>query len=474
MEDTFKTDPPFDWHGNPEAQTVLPAAVEDAGLTSMPPGRAVMKLALPAISSMLLIMIFNLVDAWWVSKLGAEPFAGVSAASFMFWALQSMSLIISEGVNALVARFVGAKRNSAAGRVVGQAMILAVVIALMSTVLGLRIVHGVFTSMGLEGVVLDSAVHYMSYTLYGLVIIFLAYTLDAAFRGMGDTRTPLMLIGAGLLLNMILDPLFIFGIGPFPRMEAAGAALATVIAHVLVLVAAIIAIQGRVVHIRFSRQEGRIVDFSMMWRIFKIGAPLALSGLLFSLSYMMLTKIISMFGTSAIAALGLGHRIEGISYNVAVGFSLAAATLVGQNLGAGKPEGAEKAVWSTILYVSIFLFVVSLFFYFCGGLVIGFFIKDHQVIQEGFRYLKIIAVFEIFLGFEIVFEGAFSGAGNTIPPMLISVPLTWARIPLALLLADRWGWGSMGIWWAISLTTGLKGITMALWFRRGRWKHKRV
>ncbi|RPI00025.1 MAG: MATE family efflux transporter, partial [Calditrichaeota bacterium] len=275
-------------------------------------------------------------------------------------------------------------------------------------------------------------------------------------------------------LNMILDPLFIFGIGPFPRMEAAGAALATVIAHVFVLVAAIIAIQGRAVHIRFRRQDGRIVDFPMMWRIFKIGAPLAISGLLFSLSYMMLTKIISTFGTGAIAALGLGHRIEGISYNVAVGFSLAAATLVGQNLGAGKPERAEKAVWSTILYVSIFLFVVSLFFYFCGGLVIGFFIKDPQVIQEGVHYLKIIAVFEIFLGFEIVFEGAFSGAGNTIPPMLISVPLTWARIPLALLLAGRWGWGSSGIWWAISLTTGLKGIAMALWFRRGRWKHKGV
>jgi Na+-driven multidrug efflux pump len=189
---------------------------------------------------------------------------------------------------------------------------------------------------------------------------------------------------------------------------------------------------------------------------------------------MVLTRFITDFGAGPLAALGLGHRIEGMSYNVAVGFSFAASTLVGQNLGANKPERAEKAVWLNILYISLFLIFISLVFYFFGRHIIRFFIDDPDVIREGTQYLKVIALCEVFLGFEIVLEGAFSGAGNSLPPMLISVPLTWARIPLSLFFAHTLGMGSLGIWLSISLTTALKGIVMAFWFRRGHWKTHRV
>ena len=467
-------DPPLDWRSSPESVTLMPHPADEPELTRIPLSRAIFKLAGPAIGSMIFIMVFSLVDAWWVGKLGAEELAGVSAAAFIMWALQSIAVLVDTGVNAMVARFVGANSKRQAGRVVGQAVFLAGFIALLNTGIGLSVQHTTFELMGLEGKVLTAALDYMTVILYGLIFIFLAFALDAAFRGTGDTKTPLKIIGAGLTLNMILDPFLIFGIGPFPTMGVAGAALATIIAHAIVVVLAVIILLRRDVTIIFKEANSRLFNFNIMWRLTKIGAPIAASGFLFSLSYMVLTRLITGFGAGALAAIGLGHRIEGLSYNVAVGFSFAASALVGQNLGAHKPERAEKAVWLTLLYISIFLTVVSLVFFFFGSHIIRFFINDPKVIKEGAMYLKIIAIFEIFLGFEIVLEGAFSGAGNSLPPMLISVPLTWARIPLALLFAYTFAMGSTGIWLAISVTTGLKGILMALWFRRGFWKTKEV
>jgi len=465
---------PLDWHSNPEASTVMPSPDYEPELTQIPLSRAIFKLAWPAIGSMVFIMIFGLVDAWWVGKLGAEELAGVSAAAFIMWALQSIAVLVETGVNAMVSRFYGANEKRLAGLVVGQSVFLTSTIALLNTGIGLAIQHKVFELMGLNGVVLQSALDYMTVILYGLISIFLGFALDAAFRGTGDTKTPFIVISIGLTLNMILDPLLIFGIGPFPEMGVSGAALATIIAHVMIVVAFVLILLRRDVTIIFKDEKSRWLNFDIMWRITKIGAPIATSGFLFSLSYMILTRFITEFGSGLLAALGLGHRIEGLSYHVSVGFSFAASTLVGQNLGANKPDRAEKATWLTVAYISAFLIIVSFIFYFLGAHIIRFFIDDPEVIREGAQYLKIIALFEVFLGFEIVLEGAFGGAGNSLPPMLISVPLTWARIPLALLLAHTFGMGSLGIWLAISVTTGLKGIVMALWFRRGKWKVQKV
>ncbi|MBN1481984.1 MATE family efflux transporter [candidate division KSB1 bacterium] len=474
-ESTIQTkNTPYDWHSSPEAANLLPGPVDESELIRIPLSRAIFRLAGPAIGSMLFIMVFGLVDAWWVGKLGAEELAGVSAASFILWALQSIAMLVETGVNAMVARFVGAGDYRRAGLVIGQSVFLGSFIALFNSGIGLLVQKATFVKMGLSGVVLSSAMDYMTIVLYGLITIFLAFGLDAAFRGMGDTKTPLKIIGVGLTFNMILDPVLIFGLGPFPRMEAAGAALATVLAHALVVVWSFLLLRRRKVKMIFRDEKSQLFNFDLMWRISKIGAPIAVNGFLFSLSYMILTRLITDFGPESLAALGLGHRIEGMSYYVAVGFSVAAATLVGQHLGANKPDRAEQAVWLNVLYISIFLIFISFIFFFFGSTIIRFFVDDPAVVREGALYLKIIAIFEVFLGFEIVLEGAFGGAGNSLPPMLISAPLTWTRIPLSLVLAYTLGLGSTGIWLSISLTTALKGLVLAFWFRRGHWKTKKV
>ncbi|NOY60941.1 MAG: MATE family efflux transporter [Calditrichaeota bacterium] len=463
--------PSPEWPSFPDSATVLPLLQNEPELTVMPLSKAIIKLAGPAMASMLFIMVFQLVDAWWVGKLGAQPLAGVSAAAFLLWSLESVATLVSTGVNALVARFVGEKNLDKASLVIGQGTLLSIFLSLVFSSVGLVYQSRIFSAMGIHADVIKAATDYMAVILIGLVAVFLSFAIDAAFRGMGDTKTPLKLVAAGLSLNIILDPFLIFGIGPFPRMETAGAALATIIAHGFVAVFGIILLQRRKVKIKFHQG---LINYDLLWKITRIGAPIAFSGVMFSVSYMFLTRVITRFGPEALAALGLGHRIEGLSYFAAVGFSIASATLVGQNLGAGKPKRAEKAAWLTILYISILLLFLSVLYYFFGGPIIRFFINDAKVIMEGTQYLKIIALFEVFLGFEIVFEGAFSGAGNSLPPMLVAVPITWLRIPLAIYLADIVGMGSSGIWWTIAVTTGLKGILLALWFLRGKWKLKQI
>jgi len=455
-----------------EGIPVHPHRKIEPDLLNMPIRKAVFRLAAPAMASMMLLMIFALVDIWWIGKVGAEAVAGVSAASFIYWALESLATLVSTGVNAMVARYVGAGNPKTASRVATQGLILAVLMSIFFTVGGIIFQHSSFLLMGLKSGVLVAAEGYMKWILYGLAAIFATFALDATYRGMGDTKTPLKIVAAALIFNAILDPFLIFGWGPFPEMQAEGAALATVISHGIAAVFAIALLHKRSVRLWFQKQQ--FIDVSMMWRISRIGAPIAFSGFIFSLTYMFITRIVSDFGPAPLAAMGLGHRIEGIAYFACVGFSIAAATLVGQNLGAKRPLQAEKSAWMTVGYISAILAVVCICYFLFADSIYRFFLKDAAVVREGVRYLKIVALFEIFLGCEVVLEGAFAGAGNSLPPMIISVPLTAARIPLGFVLAHSSGLGSVGVWWAISATTGLKGLLMALWFKRGKWKEQRV
>ena len=461
------SDPPLDWHALPDGSALLPPPSDEPELTTLPLTRAIFRLAGPAVASMLFVMVFNIIDIWWVGKLGADALAGVSAASFILWALESMATLVGTGVTAMVARLYGARRREQAGRVMGTGIVFAAALASGLGAAGWFLQRKTFAAMGLAGGILPPALDYMTLILYGLPFIFIFFAVDAAFRGLGDTRTPLMIIASTLTLNILLDPVFIFGLGPVPALGAGGAALATVLTHTLGAVWGTLLLMRRT-PLRWGADPG------LAWRITRIGAPIAFSGTMFSISYMLLTRVITRFGPEPLAALGLGHRIEGLAYFTAVGFSVAAAALVGQNLGAKKARRAERAAWLTFGYTSALLAVVCLCFYLGAESIIAFFIRDERVIGEGAHYLRIIALFEVFLGAEVVFEGAFSGAGNSLPPMLISVPLTWARIPLALLLAGPFDLGSAGIWWAIATTTGIKGVLMALWFARGRWKATRI
>ncbi len=435
-------------------------------LTELPLGKAILTMALPAALTVFVESLYYLVDTYWVGKLGAKPLASISATSFLLWMMASFSAIGETAGNALTAQVVGGKRDAELPELIRHVLLTTVLVSLVVMGLVGLTKSSLFSWFGLEADVAAGAEDYLAPWLIGLPLVYAMYMLSGVFRGVGDARTPLMMNILMVLANVVLDPLFIFGWGPVPAMGVAGAAWASLLCHSVGLLVAVPLLIHRGLWPRFSLH----LPWTRFRKIVEIGLPIAANGFFFSGIYVFLTKIIALFGSAPVAAVGLSHRMESVPWHFCVGFSVAAASLTGQYLGAGRPDDAERAVWkcSAIagIFVSTYIVVLLLF----AEEIVSFFIQDAEVIAISAQYLRIIGV-SWFIGFfEVVLEGGFSGSGNTLPPLLIGMPLTLARIPLAYGLAVWLEWGVVGVWWAIASTTVLKGAMMALWFKRGYWK----
>ena len=431
-------------------------------------------LAGPAVATMFLETAFSIADIFWVGKLGAVSLAAVISSAFLIWMIWSLVGAISVGATALVARFIGARQPDQAAYSARQSYLFAIFFALTISVTGILFTKWPFVLMGTEPDVTYLGIRYLRIIFAGAVFFFLIDVFSAIFRAAGDTRTPMLVIGGSLALNIVLDPLLIFGLGPFPRMETAGAALASIFSQAVGSLLFILLIVRGKLGFKFSLLPKLHLDFSMVWRILRIGIPASSAWILFSVVYLFLNKIVALFGTEAIAALGIGNRMESISFHACMGFSIAASTLVGQNLGAEKPGRSSQAAWQATGIAVLITGFVGLMFFVFPRQIASFFISDPRVIGIAIWYLRIVALSQTFMAAEIVFEGAFAGAGNTVPPMIVSVAGSLARIPLAYLLAVHWGMGVNGVWWTITLTSVIKGIVLTYWFSRGRWKTQKI
>ena len=226
--------------------------------------------------------------------------------------------------------------------------------------------------------------------------------------------------------------------------------------------------------VKFNWSRSFRPHLSTIGQIIKIGLPLATAGIIFSVVYLFMNRITASFGTEAMAALGIGNRCESLSYLGCVGFSVAVATLVGQNLGAGHPERAAKSAWYALAITGSITLGISIAFLTVPSLIAKAFIDDPKVQEIAASYLIILALSQSFMAAEIVLEGAFSGAGDTLPVMIVSILGSFARIPLAQFIAYGLHQGISGVWWAITLTSIVKGTILVYWFNRGKWKHKHV
>lgn len=438
------------------------------------PYRAIMRLAWPATLSMILHTLFAVVDLIWVGRLGAVPIAAVISATFVVWIIYSLVSILSTGVVAMVSRFLGAGQYDLAREVTEETWRFALVFACAIAIPGYIFREPSIAIMRLEPHVAKIASDYLGIYYLTSAFIVISEWAAALFRASGNTRTPVAVFAIGLALNIVLDPLFIFGIGPFPRMETVGAAVATGISYgISTLIIFWLLKRNKLPFIVRLAFVGRM-DWRRIGRLVMIGVPISISGIVFSIVYLFINRITAGFGTEIVATLGIGNRIESINYLVAYGFSLATATLVGQNLGAQNPQRAAEMAHKTIRLVSAYIGVTSIFFLIFPEVIVRVFTEDPLVIEAGCNYVRILALSQVFMGWEIVLEGAFSGAGDTLPPMIVAIPGAIVRIPLAWLLAHHWGLGADGIWWAITATTVGKGAVLYVWFARGSWKHRKV
>jgi putative MATE family efflux protein len=443
-------------------------------IVGRPIAKTLRRLTVPAVLSTFFTVIFEIIDMFWIGKLGAVSIAALSASSFYVWMLRGLGLIVATGAIALVSRRSGEKDEkgilTAITNAAGSSFLFSLLIMLFFFPPGLK----VFQWIGLEPAVAAGAVDYAIVFLSGLVFVYLMMTFEFVLRGLGDTRTPMIFTGISLLLNALLDPVFIFYAG----MGLKGAAVATILSQAigaLLMAAVILKKIPRLKSLSLSKHILSLKQFGRQFvRIITIGGPMGLSDAGFSLIYIFLSGIISVFGKEPLAAVGIAHRIEALPFFISLGFSMAVAPMVGQYLGAGKPEDAKKTVYLALKVCTAILAVISILFFVFAPALFRFFTADPLIVANGARYLRIVALFDVFLAFEIVLGGAFSGAGDTRPPFFIVFPITTLRIPAAYFLAVTANMGRDAIWVVIAVTTMLKGVMLLYWFNKGNWAKKKI
>jgi putative MATE family efflux protein len=427
--------------------------------------RTIVRVALPAIASTVLMTLFTSIDTYWVgTRVGPDGLAAVSTSVFWIWVVVSIAEMVSIGLTAVAARRYGEGRPEEGARTAGDALVFALVVGALVAVLGLLALEACFAIMHTPPAVTALGLRYLGTYLVGAPLIFGFFVVDAAFRASGDSRTPFVLLATSVAITLVLDPVLIMGLGGAPRLGVMGAAIATVATRAVAFaLGLLIAVRRGLLRVGRPR-PGRIAAIA------RVGLPTAATGVLFSLVYVVMTRTTTQFGTPALAALGIGHRVESWLFMIGVGAGAATAAIVGQSLGARRPDRAERAGWLAVGFCTALGAVACVLELAFPEWFAGIFSNDAAVITEGARYLRIVAISQLFVCAEIVLEGALGGAGHTVPPMLTSTAITLARVPLAASAAALWG--SSGIWWVISLTAIARALGMVLLWRAGGWKRK--
>lgn len=442
--------------------------------------RTLLRLTVPIYAGYLFQIGFNYADTYFVGLLGAEALAGVLATMFTSWALFALAETVTVGVLALVARAIGAGDAARAGSVVLCGGGLAVLLGLAVPALGLLGLEGLVGSFNLEPGPAAAAKDYLSVVLLGYPTLLGYFFFEGVFRGAGDTRTPMVILAASFVLNIALDPLLILGadLGPvqIPALGVHGAALATIGSRAVgCFVLALLLWRGRAA-LGLGRPEGAgkgPAGTPETWgqlarRILGIGIPASGAGLAFCAIYFVLLRITAQFGTPAVAALGLGIRLEGIGYFLQLAFGRAVATVAGQNLGAGQVErarlAARRALVLSLIGTAPIAFVMLCF----PEPVVRIFVDDPRVVEAAVLYLRIVSWAMFPFAVEVVLNNVAAGVGDTVPAMAIMGIGTALRIPLALGLMLL-GIGYPAIFWAVAITIALKALAFELWFRSERW-----
>jgi putative MATE family efflux protein len=429
--------------------------------------RAILHLGAPAAMAALLQAGFLVVDTFWLGRVGPVALAAASTAGFTMWLAQTLGEGAAAGSGSVLARAIGAEDSEGAVRSAAAGQTLGVWGSAIVSVAGLLVSHATFAFMGTDALVTTEGMKYMWVNFAGIPLYFLFVWLSAAFRAVGDAQTPLRLLAGAAVVNLIADPILIFGLGPVPALGVAGAALATVASWLVAsawgwVLLGRLGIRPRV--FAFLRPP---LDETL--RALKVGLPLALEGALFSLIYILLTRVITSFGTPSVAALGIGHKLEVLNYFVCAGIGTAATTLVGQNLGAGESRRAVRSAWRALFLTCLPVGVVTILLVSFPEAAIGVFSSDARVIALGSTYVLLVGMTQLFMAAEVVMLGAFAGVQWTAWPAVIVVGLTALRVPLAMWLVSR-GWGVEAVWFAIASTTVIKGVILAALFglRYGR------
>ncbi len=437
-------------------------------------GRAIVLLAIPMVLEMLMQSIFELADIFFVSRLGAEAVAAVGIVASLLIFVFAIGIGLSMATTAMVARRIGEKDPEAASATAFQAIVLAVAISVPIAIAGIIYIEDLLRLMGATEAVIEVG------TTYGVVLfgsnatILLLFLINAVFRGAGDASLAMRALGFSNALNILLDPLLIFGIGPFPEMGITGAALATAIGRAVGVAYQVRLLVRGTGRLHLTKSSMRI-NPTVVQRMLRISGPGVLQYLVGSATWILIIRLVAGFGSAAVAGYTIGVRVIIFALLPSWGMGNAAATLVGQNLGAHKPDRAERAVWITSGANAVFLTLVGVLLLAADRAIMHVFSTEANVIAVGAMLLRYVAYTYPFFAIGTVMVQAFNGAGDTSTPTWINLFCYWLfQLPLAYVLAHPVGWGVQGIFVGIAAAQIAFAVVGVWLFRRGLWKLKAV
>jgi putative MATE family efflux protein len=443
-------------------------------LTSMPIGRAVFLLAIPMVLEMVGESIFAVVDIFWVSKLGPDAIATVGLTEGLLTLIYAGAMGLSIGVGAVVARRTGAKDHAGAARAAVQAVLIGVALSIIVGITGALAGPRLLALMGASPAVQAIGAGYTRTMLGGSVTVVLLFLINAAFRGAGDAPLTMRTLWLANGINILLGPVFIFGLGPAPRLGVLGAAVATTIGRGTGVLYQLNNLRRGAGRLSVPRSEIRI-DPETLRTILKIARSAMAQMFIGMTSWVGLVRILATFGSTVLAGYTIAIRVVLFALLPSWGLGNAAATLVGQNLGAGNPERAEQAVWRAAFYNFVFLGLVGLALLIAGPAVARLFTSDPGVVSEAGRCLRIVAAGFGLYAYGMVVSQAFNGAGDTRTPTRLNFACFWAgELPIAYLLSRELGFGPSGAYLAITLAFSALAISSVVIFRRGNWKTVKI
>jgi len=436
--------------------------------------RAIFLLAVPMILELVMESTFALVDIYFVGKLGASAVASVGLTETYLFLLYSIGMGLAMAVTAIIARRIGEKKGENAAESAVQSIILAILFAIPFSIAGIFYAEELLGLMGADDWTLTNGISYFQWMLGGNIVIMLLFVINAVFRGAGDAAIAMWVLGIANGINIVLDPLLIFGLGPFPAIGLEGAAIATNIGRSLgVLVQLWILFRGgKHIKVKLSQLYWNTKAMLIILKTSMGGIGQMIIGMT---SWIFLMRILADIGSEAVAGATIALRIMLFCMMPAWGLSNAATTLVGQNLGAKDPQRAESSIWKIGKYNMIFLLLVSIAFFFFNERLIGYFSDTPEVIKVGGKWLEILSYSFFIYGWWMVTTQAFNGSGDTTTPTKINFVFFWLiQIPLAYFLAINQDWGYSGVFWAVFFSETSAAIFTLWLFTRGKWKDQKV
>lgn len=436
--------------------------------------RGIALLAIPTVLEMGMESTFGLVDAFWVAKLGSDAIAAVGLTESLIVLVFSIALGLSIAASATVARRIGEKDPEGASVAAVQAIICGVAIAAVTGIGGALFAPQLLGLMHAEPSVIRTGSGYTRILLGSDITIILIFLINGVFRGAGDAAAAMRTLWLANLINMILDPCFIYGYAGFPKMGVAGAAVATTIGRSTGVAYQLWMLFGGRRRLVVLRRHMRI-DLPVLRRLLQLTRASVMQNFVSTASWVSLTRINASFGSAATAGYTIAVRVLLFTILPSWGISGAAATLVGQNLGAKLPDRSERVVWLAGLYNMTFLSTLGIVFFVCAHFIVQLFTRDPQVVPIAVECLKYVSLGYPFYAWGMIMEQAFNGAGDTTTPMWINLCCYWMfQIPLAWFLAHRAGMGPRGVYVAICVAESLLAIASMILFRRGRWKEVKI